>query len=155
MKQKRRIITVLAVVTVIAGIVVFEYIRSTMFHITVESITPNPVSADGRTAVSITLRLTDHKGDPVEGHNLFALPQNGGAMRANRVTTDQDGYACYTYFPYKLTTLIKLEDVVVDVIDESNSIFVEINTRTSFVIGLTEPQEDEKVDIDFDSIFGE
>ncbi len=155
MKRKLKITVVLVVAALLSGMVVYDGVRAAMFHITVESVSSNPVPADGKTPVDIVLKLTDRRGNPVEGHNLFALPKNGGALRANRVMTDGDGCAHFIYIPYKLTNLIKLEDVVVDVIDESNSVFVEINTRTSFEIQLTPPEEEGKADIDFDSIFGE
>ena len=155
MTRKCKIIIILTILCVIIGVVVFDYVRSFMFHIEVVSISPSPVVADGESPVSVVLRLTNHKGEPVEGHNLFALPSNGGSMKANRVMTDMEGIAEYTYYPYRLTNLIKLEDVNVDVKDESNSVFIEIGAKTSFIIPLIEPEEQEDVDINYDSIFGE
>ncbi len=155
MKRKSRATIILIVMCVIIGAVVFDYVRSLMFHIEVVSISPNPVPADGESAVSIVLKLTDHKGEPVEGHRLFALPTNGGSMRANRVVTDVDGLAVYTYYPYRLTNLTKLEDVNVEVKDESNSVFIEIGAKTSFLIPLIEPETSEGLQPDFDSIWGE
>ncbi len=155
MKQKRRLIILLIVVCVIMGAVAFDYVRSLMFHIEVVSISPNPVPADGETPVTIVLKLTNHAGEPVEGHRLYALPINGGSMKANRVVTDSNGLAEYTYYPYRLTKLTKLEDVNVDVKDESNSIFIEIGTKTSFIIQLIEPETQDDLQPDFDSIWGE
>lgn len=153
--RKSKITIILTIICVITGMVVFDYVRSLMFHIEVVSISPTPVVADGETPVSVVLKLTNHKGEPVEGHNLFALPTNGGSLKANRVVTDTEGLAEYTYYPYRLTNLIKLENVNVDVKDESNSVFIEIGAKTSFIIPLIEPEAQEDVDINYDSIFGE
>lgn len=155
MTRKCKIPIILAIICVITGMVVFDYVRSLMFHIEVVSISPSPVAADGESPVTVVLKLTNHKGKPVEGHNLFALPKNGGSMKANRVVTDSEGLAEYTYYPYRLTNLTKLEDVNVDVKDESNSVFIEIGAKTSFTIPLIEPEAQEDVHINYDSIWGE
>lgn len=153
--MKKRIIIFAVIAAVIAAVTAFDFIRSQMFVIQVESISPAPSVADGRTPVTIRLRLTTKSGKPVEGHSLFAFSRNGGSFRANRVVTDDAGYATYTYFPYKVTSLVPLSDAVIDVADESNSIFVEINTRASFTIELTAPDHADQSSVDLNSIFGE
>ena len=104
------------------------------------SINPERPVADTKQPVAVVLRLT-HFGKPVQGHNLYALPQNGGTMKANIVLTDEDGYAYYTYLPYNETYLMKAQPVTVYVQDENNSILFEVNASLTFTIDLQSKKE--------------
>lgn len=153
--MKRKLIITLTIIGVLASAAIYDYVRSKMYTITVLSVSPNPSVADGRTPVQISIRLTNRHGEPVKGHDLFAFAKKGGSFKTNRVRTDEQGLANYTYFPFKVTRLIKIDNDMIEVVDESNSVFIEINTRASFEIQLVEPEEQGSGSTDLQSIFGE
>ncbi len=119
----------------------FDAIWAGTYTIEVVSITPETPYADSRQPVEIVLRLT-HFGEPVEGHELYALPQNGGTMMVNVIKTDSEGLAVYTYYPYNETSLMKAQPVNVYVHDENNSFIFEVNASLEFVIPLQSPPEE-------------
>jgi hypothetical protein len=147
---------ILAVVVLLAASLVgYDYYRSTQFAIEVVELTPQPAPADGQTPVRMKVRVTDGQNRPVKGHYLFAFPRNGGLFSASRTETDINGEAVYMYYPYKASALMPVKNVLVDIIDESNSIFIEINTKKRVVIELVEPETETKSKHSLDDIFGE
>lgn len=139
MKLKKTLIVVLAIVLVFGAFAVFDTVRASTFHIEVVSVSPEKPVADVRQQVEIKLRVT-HGGKAVEGHSLYAVVSGGGNFKGNRSETDADGIATLTYVPYSETNLRPAGPVTISVIDESNSIFLEINTKLEFVIEL-QPKE--------------
>ncbi len=135
MKLKRTLIAVLAIVVVFCALLTFDTIRAKTFHIEIVSITPEKPIADVREPVEIKLRVT-HDGKGVEGHLLFAVSKGGGTFKGNRSETDADGIVVFTYVPYTETMLQPAKPVTISVIDESNSIFLEVNARFEFQIDL-------------------
>lgn len=135
MKYKRLLIITLSIALLFGGMYTFDYFRAKSFELIVEEINPEKPVADVRNQVTVKIKLT-RKGQPVQGHTLFALPLNGGTMKGNRAVTDENGIAVFTYIPYTATTLQPARDVRVAVIDESNSIFIEVNAEMEFVIEL-------------------
>lgn len=133
----------------------FDYIRAGMFHITVLSAVPDPSAADGHTPVTVSVQLTDWRGKGVEGHSLYAFPLNGGAFSTNRLITDENGKAEYEYIPYRASESFPLQDVTILIRDESNSVFIEINTKTEYSIRLVRPGQEEQQKIDMDAIYGD
>ncbi|WP_188997324.1 Ig-like domain-containing protein [Paenibacillus nasutitermitis] len=153
MKKKLAItLVILALIFLCAG---YDVYRSKQFHLTLVSMDPGQAPADGQTPVSLVIKLTDSKGSPVEGHSLFAVPKGGGILSASRVVTDRAGQATYTYYPFKASKLQPVKDVVLQIVDESNSIFIEVNTKTSVTIPLVEPENDAKSKHSLNDIFGE
>lgn len=133
--------------TIFVGIVIifacmygFDYVRAKTFNIEIVSISPESPVADGETPVNIEVRLTKNN-KPVEGHYLYMFPKNGGLMQKNRVETDADGQASFTYYPYRSTILQPARTVTIRVYDEDNSIFVVVNAVTDFEIQLKEKEQ--------------
>ena len=136
--------------------VLFDYGRSTMFNIEVVSIDHQPAEADGKTPVNIKVKLTGSNNRLVQGHDLYALSQGGGNFRTNRIRTDSNGEADFIYYPYMASTIQKVKNVPIEIMDESNSIFVEINATKTFELKMIEPEKKaEQSEITMQSIFGE
>ena len=135
MKLKSTLIAVLAIVLVFGAFALFDTVRAQTYTIEVVSLTPEKPVADVRQQVQIKLRVTK-KGKGVEGHSLFAISKNGGTFKGNRAETDEEGVAPFIYIPFSATSLQPARPVTISVIDESNSVFLEINTRFEFVIDL-------------------
>ena len=152
----RKFVITTIVLAILGTLLGYDVLRSKQFNIELVTINPDVIEADGQTEVKITTRLTDNKGKPVEGHDLFAIPIGGGSLRANRVTTDADGLVVFTYHPYRASNIMEAKDVTIRVIDESNSVFFEVNTSKEFTLHLVEPSSNSNSDngLDFDSIFG-
>ena len=152
---KRKLIIFLAVCLGLCLIAGFDYARSRMFHISLVSMDPNPAVADGQTPVTVTLLLTDHAGQPVEGHTLFAISKNGGMFHSQREVTDGKGAVSFIYYPYKASGITELRDVCLSFSDESNSVFIEINTKAEFLLELKKPETTKTDSSLLDGIFGE
>lgn len=153
--MKKKLIIFLCVLGVLGAIFCFDYVRSLQYHIKLVSVSPDPAPADGQSPVSLQVQLTDRKGRPVEGHSLFAYSLGGGNFKANRELTDKEGKVQYIYFPYKTSPLFELKDVSIKVIDESNSVILEINTATVFDVHLKMPEKQEGTSQTLEDIFGE
>ena len=113
----------------------FDAAWATTYQIELVSMTPEMPYADSTQPVEIRLRLT-HFGEPVEGHVLYALPQNGGTMKVNVIRTDADGMAVKTSKAFNETILMKAQPVNIYVHDENNSIIFEVNASLEFEIPL-------------------
>jgi hypothetical protein len=151
---KKKLIIFLSMALIFVLLYTYDYIRAQTFSIIVESISPQPAPADGQSPVNITVVLKDKNGEPVEGHTLYAYSLNGGVFKSNREITNSEGKAEYIYFPYRVSLLMELTDAHIRVIDESNSIFVEINAQENFEIILMKSSETESESSQHD-IFGE
>ena len=147
---KWKVILVLVVVVALAA--GYDYYRKTTFDVSVLSISPDPAPADGKSPVTITAQVTRH-GEPVEGHNLYAVSLDGGNFEAYRVLTDADGQAQFTYFPFQATAYSPAQEVDIYIRDESNSVFIEIYADTSCVVHLEEPEEQEAPGLTMEDIF--
>jgi hypothetical protein len=127
---------------------IFDFARSRLFTISLLEVVPNPIHADGATPVTIRARVTKG-GKGVAGHDLFIVSHYGGNFVPYRVASDENGEVVYTYYPYKANSLIPLKDVVMEITDQSNSIFLEVNAKARFVVQAVESQgEVETVTID-------
>jgi len=152
----KKLIASLTIVLLVSAMFSFDYIRSKMFKIDVVSIMPNPAVADGQTPVIITVQLRDYKGDIVKGHSLYALSKTGGMFKSTREITNDNGIAEFIYFPFKASEVNEIRDAVINISDESNSVFIEIGTQTEFSIKLERPpKEKASVDLLLRGIFGE
>lgn len=153
--MKKKILIISSILLIFLALFMFDYIRSLQFNINVASVSPSPAAADGQSPVDITLKLTDKGGKPVGRHSLFIFSLGGGMFKANREFTDNQGQALFTYYPYQTSELMPVKDVPIKVIDESNSVFIEINTARIFAVKLKEPPE-KNADSDItNSIFGD
>lgn len=153
--MKKKVWISLIIVLVVALAAGFDYWRSLQYKVEVVEMTPAPAVADGRSPVKVTISLT-RDGLPVSGHNLFALSPDGGGFEAYRVKTGEDGRAAFTYFPYAANAIRKAKPVELKFVDQSNSVFIEINARASIMLELVEPQPSEtKSDFSLNDIFGD
>ena len=143
----------LIILAIVAMATAFDYVLMRMHDVTVVSISPNPSPADGKTPIEIVARAT-RGNHPVSGHDLYAVSMGSGSFKAFRVTTDANGEAVFTYFPYKSTALSPAGDVEVLIRDESISVFIEIYAQTSCTVRLTDPAEEEDTGFSMDDIFG-
>lgn len=153
MKRKWTIAAiVVAIVALLAG---YDAYRATQYRIALLSMDPQQAPADGQSPVALRFKVTDAGGRPMKGHSLYALPRGGGILSASRVVTDEAGEATYTYYPYKASELQPAKDVQIKVIDESNSVFIEINAKTTVTVPLVQPERSAKSNHSLDDIFGE
>jgi hypothetical protein len=124
---------------IIAILFIFDFARSRLFTISLVEVTPNPIHADGATPVTVRARVT-RGGKGVAGHDLFIVSHYGGNFVPYRVASDENGEVVYTYYPYKANSLIPLKDVLMEITDQSNSVFMEVNAKARFVIPAVESQ---------------
>jgi hypothetical protein len=133
---------------IIGVLFIFDFARSRLFTISLVEVTPNPIHADGATPVTVRARVT-RGGNGVAGHDLFIVSHYGGNFVPYRVTSDENGEVTYLYYPYKANSLIPLKDVPIEITDQSNSIFMEVNAKARFIVPAVETQGDvETVTID-------
>lgn len=137
LKKNKTLTGLLIIVLLFLVAYAFDYVRAQTFEIEVVEISPVEPVADGETPVSISVKL-EKRAKPVEGHNLFMIPMDGGVMKANRQKTDSNGMANFTYYPYRATILQPARTVTIRVYDEDNSVFVIVNAKLDFEIKLKE-----------------
>ncbi len=153
--MKKKLITLLILCLIFGMFYTFDAFRASQFHIGLVSVSPDPGVADGQSPITIVVQLTQNGGQPVGGHSLFAFSLGGGMLKANREITDENGKVTYVYYPYRASKLMELKDVPIKVIDESNSIVIEVNATGIFTVRLTEPEPADNGTPGQDDIFGE
>ncbi len=127
--MKHKLIIFFSVIAILLGLYSFDFVRAKYFIIEIYDVYPVPAVADGTSPIYISVRLTNKNGNPIEGHSLFALPRNGGIFRSARQLTDSNGECKFIYFPIKASGLYELDDAIISITNESNSIFIEVPTR--------------------------
>lgn len=137
LKKYKKLIIILSTVLVLFALYGYDVIRASTYKIEVISISPEEPIADAREQVTVVLKLTKG-GQPVEGHSLFTFALDGGQFRGNRMITDSEGTVTLTYIPYTAGRLLPARPVTVEVVNESNSVFFEVNTKLTFFINLKE-----------------
>lgn len=154
MKKKLRIL--LIIIGVLALMTLFDVYRSNQFNIKVISVDPQPAFADGQTPVNIKLKLLYKDKKPVEGHDIYGVSKNGGSFNAFRVRTDKNGEAEFLFYPYKASVIRKAQDINLEFLDQSNSVFIEINSKVSTVVKTVDPGDNgAKSEHNLNDIFGE
>lgn len=141
---------------IFAGLYGFDFIKSKTVEIQVVSISAEPAEATPDKPVDIQVRLCSKDGEGIADHNLYAITQSGGSFQKYRVKTDADGYATFTYYPYKLLSYQTPTDAIILIRDESNSVFIEVYPTLELSLKMIEPSESDSGDSGFtnDSIFG-
>ena len=127
MKWSKKLIALFAVVVLLLACWGYDALRVREFSVELVEATP----------VSVTLRVT-RGGEPCGGHVLLGKSQNGGSFKAKRVTTDGDGVARFTYYPYLKSRLNELNDVTLTFADESNSVLIAVPARLTCVLEMVE-----------------
>lgn len=153
MKNRTKLLILLAVVLLVLGGWGFDVLWARAYTVEVISVSPDPGIADGQTPVTIRVRVT--RGDSAcEGHILYATTLNGGSFKADRVTTDSEGVAEFTYYPYLKSRLNTLTDVNLVFEDESNSLFISVPARTEQLLHMVEAEDGDDNKNTNDSMFG-
>lgn len=153
--MKKKIISLLVVVLIFTACWVFDYYRSKEYHLEYIGVTEQPSPADGKTELEFIIRLT-RNGKPVQGHDLFGIVYGRGGFKARRVRTDENGEALFTYLPFTAHSESDIKEIPFKIMDESNSLFIEVNAAYEGKLTLKMPDENiESVGITMDDIFGE
>ena len=76
-------------------------------------------------------------------------------FHSQREVTDGKGAVSFIYYPYKASGITELRDVCLSFSDESNSVFIEINTKAEFLLELKKPETTKTDSSILDGIFGE
>ncbi len=97
-------------------------------------VTALPEATVAGETLEFTVRVTDRKGNPQAGHLLAGITYGAGSFLAYRVETDAEGYATFTYYTLRESKYNPAEDVEIKIMDESNSIFFEVNATVEFTI---------------------
>ncbi|MDR2305406.1 MAG: hypothetical protein LBE10_12585 [Treponema sp.] len=116
----------------------FDFILSKQYAIELIGVSPDPIVMDGSTPVNIQVKLIRRGGEPVEGHDIYALSLDGGQFQAYRKKTGSRGRVSFTYFPYLADKTNPLHDIRFEFRDESNSVFIEVNAKNIFTISAVE-----------------
>jgi len=151
---KKKIISLLAVVLVFVVFWTFDYYRSKEFRLEYFDVTEQPSPADGETEVDFIIRATQN-GEPVSGHDLFGIIYGRGGFKARRVRTDENGEALFTYLPFVAHSEDEIRDILFKIMDESNSLFIEVNAAYEGILSLKMPEKEKASEnITMDDIFG-
>lgn len=134
-RMKKRIISIILVLTVIAALTGYDFYRSKQIVITVENRNSNIVDSSIE-AVELVLCVKSRTGKVIEGHNIYALSIGGGSFKAFYQKTDQNGNVTFLYYPPKLAGYQDKKDVTLRFRDESNSVFIEIYPSTEYEITI-------------------
>ena len=70
----------------------------------------------------------------------FGLSPDGVAQTKGGARTDADGYVDFSYAPYNESRYAKAGEVVFEIADLSNSLFVEVHATLTFSIVLQSPE---------------
>ncbi|MDR1902722.1 MAG: hypothetical protein LBQ88_10635 [Treponema sp.] len=120
-------------ILVVGVFYLFDFVHSKLYTIDLVEVTPSPIPADGVTPVTMKARLT-RGNKPVAGHDLYIFSYEGGNFAAYRVQTNEAGESVFTYYPYRVSSINPLRDIRIQISDESNSIFLEVNAAAQFVV---------------------
>ena len=141
-KKYTKYFIIICLVIICSVIYLFDFLIARSYDFEILSMTPEFKYADPNIPVDISIRLS-RNGVPVSGHDLYALPTGdniAGVFKQNRIRTDENGIANFTYYPYRATMFVKAAPVDIKVIDESNSVIFVINAEFIFTIDLVEQE---------------
>lgn len=139
MKNIHKILVLVGILVAIAALYGIDIMIAKSYTIEVVSVSPQTVPADGKTPVTLEVRVMQN-GNIKKSHLINAVTANGGGFESKHVLTDKNGIARFTYYPYLKTNLNEIVDVKLSFIDESNSIFVSVPIRTEIVIKTIKPE---------------
>ena len=111
----------------------FDAVRAQTFHLELVDCTPETAVASGQDGVEMTYRLT-RRGKPVEGHHIFVYCDGNGRFYSYRETTDEDGKVTFLFYPGRATIYTPAKDIPIYASDESNSLFIMVKAKHSFVL---------------------
>ena len=152
----KKIKILLAIVLIIGAAALYDLYRCTTVNISVEQVNPEPAPADPSSPVEMCIKITDKHGNPIEGHNIYALSQSGGSFKSYREKSDKNGMTVFEYYPNQILSYQSLKDAALIFRDESNSVFIEMYPSCTYNLELTRAGENGQSGniITSDDIFG-
>ena len=151
--MKKKLILVAIFLAIVGCFTLFDAIKMTTEKIVLDSINPTPAVADSQKPVSVAVTLKGLNDEPVSGHNLYAVAENGGAFKAYRVKTDEKGNANFLYYPYDVRSYQTVKDAIITIRDESNSVFIEMCPSVKIKIKMVAPSTENSGNETTDSFF--
>jgi hypothetical protein len=136
-KLKKKHTVFLLVLLCLVALFLIDFGISKTYKFELVECSEEVVYADNSRPVTFTVSVKQGKS-PADGHSLYAVVKGGGKLQANRVKTDENGIARFTYYPYTSNIFIPAQPVRIEIIDESNSIFFEVNASFAIDIDLQE-----------------
>lgn len=137
-KKFRTLFIVLGILVFCGALWLVDLGVSKLYRIEVVSIPEQTVA--GNQAV-FTVRVTDLQGRPKEGHLLAAVTYGTGSFLAYRVETDEEGLATFTYYTLPESRYNPAMDIDIQIRDESNSVFFEVNTLLDLTLHVVGEEE--------------
>ena len=136
---KLLVVAVIAVATLLAYW--YDYERAQEYSIELCYISDETPIASNKERVTFTVRVTDGDGNPCANHEIEARCSKG-MMVVMLTRTDKDGFATFVYAPYTDNGKPhnKAGKVTFELLDLSNSVLIEVNTKAYFSIVLDKPE---------------
>ena len=131
---------ILLVIGLCAGV---DYIRYRQVDVTIERLDTAGAERQEGEPVLITVRAAYHSGEPVVGHNLFALSLSGGSFKGCRLMTGEDGTAQFAFYPGSAYFTGGEREISLQFRDESNSWFIEMYPSVKLDFTLQDAAADE------------
>jgi hypothetical protein len=130
------------VVLIVGGSWAVDFAHASAVHM-VSRVAPSDVPADGQTAATVTLRITNADGSPRVGDLLELLDQsqNPGTLSPYRLLTNRHGEATFTYIPEAANAFISAAPAHILVTDTSLGSLVEIDKMMLVTINVVDPSK--------------
>lgn len=139
-KLSAKWLAIIIIALIIGLFYLFDWIRSTTYTLKIVSVTPNPVVATSDASCEMVVQLTDSKGNPVEGHEIFCyVIKGGGSFSKPRNTTDKNGQIVLNFKPQPHDEFRPATNVKIKIYDESNSIFIMVPTTIYYELNVVAP----------------
>ncbi|MDE7372803.1 MAG: Ig-like domain-containing protein, partial [Clostridia bacterium] len=101
-KWRIRLIVLAVIVGVLMIGVSVDCILAAQYTIRIQSVSPEPVIADGETQCELRVAVTDKKGNPQAGHTVSVrILSGGGNFAQQRNTTDENGEILLSFKPLR------------------------------------------------------
>lgn len=129
------------VAAILLALAAYDYARAQDTDIEVVSIQPAQVVADPNQPVLITLRATKH-GELAVGDTISALVKGQGNLSGDKVKVNEDGTVTFKYYPYTyIAGMFEECDVVIELRNISDSVFIAIQKKVTVTIHVGKPQQ--------------
>lgn len=153
--MKKKVIIVVTIILVFFVFWTFDYFYAKQFYLEFIGVSEQPTPADGKTEMDFVIKVTKN-GKPVSGHDLFGIVYGRGGFKSRRARTNENGEALFTYLPFVAHYEKDIQDIPFEIIDESNSVFVEVKAKYKGVLSVKMPDKEDSGDIGLtmDDIFG-
>ena len=116
----------------------YDFYRAKFYKVELTYLSDETPIASQKDVVDFTIRVTKN-GVPCADHEVSAVCSKG-QMIVMIARTDADGYVDFSYAPYNECRYAKAGEVVFEIADLSNSLFVEVHATLTFSIVLQSPE---------------